>query len=243
MCISYATTLTCGKRNSSGSKPNHQFHTGNRARSHAYLRIAPNDALPPCGDDWPQGGIARGVPVLAPPLRRSLVTGAEGQPSSPASTAASAHASLTTESIELELYKLAVEMADRISARRALANTFFLTVNTGLVALLGGRSLRWYVAAAGIVFALAWWGLLQSYRKINWAKFQVINSIEPRLPFQPFSDEWHHLENTRAPRKLWPFRDLRAWLKGYHDLGTVERIVPLAFAAIYSLELIRQATS
>src|SRR4051794_34978490 len=75
---------------------------------------------------------------------------------------------------ELELYKLAVEMADRISARRALANTFFLTVNTGLAALLGGKELRWYVAVAGLVFALAWWWLLQTYRKLNRAKFEVI---------------------------------------------------------------------
>ena len=75
-------------------------------------------------------------------------------------------------SVELELYKLAVEMADRISARRALANTFFLTVNTGLAALLGGQDLRWYVAAAGIVFALAWWWLLQSYRKLNCGEVQ-----------------------------------------------------------------------
>ncbi|MBM5818188.1 MAG: hypothetical protein FJ083_16945, partial [Cyanobacteria bacterium K_Offshore_surface_m2_239] len=30
-------------------------------------------------------------------------------------------------------YKLAVEMADRVSARRMQANTFFLAVNTGLL--------------------------------------------------------------------------------------------------------------
>ena len=30
----------------------------------------------------------------------------------------------------LEQYKIYVEMADRISARRGLANTFFLTLNT-----------------------------------------------------------------------------------------------------------------
>src|SRR4051812_13581163 len=144
---------------------------------------------------------------------------------------------------ELELYKLAVEMADRISARRALANTFFLTVNTGLAALLGGKELRWYVAVAGLAFALAWWWLLQSYRKLSWAKFQVINAIEPRLPVQLFSTEWQHLQSTKAPRRLWPPSALRAWLRGYHELGTVERFVPFAFASIYIAELIRQATS
>jgi hypothetical protein len=146
------------------------------------------------------------------------------------------------DSPELRLYELAVEMADRISARRALANTFFLTVNTGLAALLGGNNLRWYVSAAGIVFAVAWWWLLQSYRQLNWAKFQVINAIEPRLPFRLFSDEWSQLESREAPLRLWPARDLWTWLNGYHELGTVERVVPLAFVAIYVAELIRQAT-
>jgi hypothetical protein len=93
------------------------------------------------------------------------------------------------------------------------------------------------------VFALAWWWLLQSYRKLNWAKFEVIKAIEPRLPLQLFSDEWRQLESAKAPPKIWPLRALWAWLKGYHELGTVERIVPLAFAAIYVAELIRQATS
>ena len=49
-----------------------------------------------------------------------------------------------------ELYMLAVEMADRISAQRGLANSFFLTVNTGVLALLGTQNVRWYPAAAGI---------------------------------------------------------------------------------------------
>jgi hypothetical protein len=35
----------------------------------------------------------------------------------------------------LELYKTAVEMADRTSARRAGANSFFLTLNTALAAI------------------------------------------------------------------------------------------------------------
>jgi hypothetical protein len=149
----------------------------------------------------------------------------------------------TDASVELELYKLAVEMADRISARRAIANSFFLTVNTGLAALLGGNQLRWYVAVAGIVFALAWWWLLQSYRKLNSAKFEVINSLEARLPRQIFSEEWEHLNSLKAPRRLWPYRALTAWINGYHELGTVERLVPIAFVAIYVAELIRQVAN
>src|SRR3954467_4119797 len=82
----------------------------------------------------------------------------------------------------LDLYKLAVEMADRMSARRGVANSFFLTVNTGLTALLGGSDLRWYVALAGIVLCVTWWALLRSYRSLNAAKFDVILAMEKSLP-------------------------------------------------------------
>jgi|SRR5262245_54468514 len=124
----------------------------------------------------------------------------------------------------LDLYKLAVEMADRISARRGVANTFFLTVNTGLAALLGGNELRWYVACAGIVLCVAWWALLKSYRDLNRAKFDVILAMEPRLPAHLFGDEWNELKRSR-----------------YRELGQVERIVPALFALVYVAEIIRQA--
>ena len=37
----------------------------------------------------------------------------------------------------LEQYKLYVEMADRISSRRQISNSFFLSINTAIVALMG----------------------------------------------------------------------------------------------------------
>ena len=37
----------------------------------------------------------------------------------------------------LEQYKICVEMADRISARRNLANVFFLTLHTAIFAAIG----------------------------------------------------------------------------------------------------------
>src|SRR3954447_24563600 len=37
----------------------------------------------------------------------------------------------------LEQYKLYVEMADRISNRRGLTNTFFLTLNTAIFTIIG----------------------------------------------------------------------------------------------------------
>lgn len=138
-----------------------------------------------------------------------------------------------------ELYKLAVEMADRISARRGVANSFFLTANTGVVALLGTQDVRWYLAAAGIVFSVTWWALLKSYRDLNSAKFEIILAMEERLPVRVYGDEWDRLR--REPVRFSVRRDrLRSWIAQYRELGRVERVVPWAFALIYLAEIVRQ---
>lgn len=136
-----------------------------------------------------------------------------------------------------DIYSLAVEMADRISARRLVANSFFATINTGLIALLGTNDFPWYVAAAGIVLSMVWWALLKSYRDLNSAKFQVINPMEERLPARIFSDEWQLLKKESPPFGLKPSQ-LRSWLAQYRELGAVERIVPWLFAAIYAINIV-----
>jgi hypothetical protein len=160
----------------------------------------------------------------------------------PDTGSAEAHGALAATELPhnyFELYKLAVEMADRISARRGIANSFFLTANTGIVAVLGSRDVRWYLTAAGIVFAAAWWALLKSYRDLNSAKFEIILAIEERLPVRVYGDEWDRLR--REPVKLSLRRDaLRSWVAQYRELGSIERIVPWVFALIYVAEIVRQ---
>jgi hypothetical protein len=135
----------------------------------------------------------------------------------------------------LELYKLAVEMADRVSARRATANAFFLTVNTALLAFVSSHSLNtlWLVALAGIALSGTWWILLKSYRDLNTAKFGVILEMEENLEASVFGDEWKRLKDRRpkeeSPREERPKR----WWEGYAELGKVERFVPLVFAVLY----------
>jgi hypothetical protein len=108
-----------------------------------------------------------------------------------------------------------------------------------MVALLGARDVRWYLAAAGVAFAVAWWALLKTYRDLNAAKFQIILVMEERLPVRVFGDEWDRLRRERVRFGL--RRDaLRAWLAQYRELGSVERIVPWVFVAIYFAETLRQ---
>lgn len=141
-----------------------------------------------------------------------------------------------TSEVFVDLYKLAVEMADRISARKLVANSFFLTLNAGLVALLGSLHFPWYVSAAGFLLAVVWWALLNSYRDLNRAKFAVINAMEKRLPAQIYTDEWAELKPTRESAR-W-YTTLWRSVRGYRELGFAERAVPLLFALFFGLAAI-----
>src|SRR5215208_410564 len=90
----------------------------------------------------------------------------------------------------LEQYKLYVQMADKISDRRQAANSFFLTVNTALIAFLGlvarpdvgsapavtaNPPLPWVlvlaVCVAGGTLCYFWYRLVRSYKDLNTGKF------------------------------------------------------------------------
>lgn len=134
----------------------------------------------------------------------------------------------------LELYKMAVEMADRVSARRSTANSFFLTVETAFVAVLSVatptlQKAPWWTALAvmlaGVILSASWWLQLRSYRDLNRAKFNVINAVEKGLPLKVFSNEWDTLQEGR----------MKGWRGRYAELGDIERIIPIVFAFLYLL--------
>ncbi len=139
-----------------------------------------------------------------------------------------------------ELYKLAVEMADRISARRTAANAFFITVQGALASLLGFAVKTFedtptnqnlgiiFFCIVGLVLSYTWAVLIKSYRDLNGAKYSVILNMEKELAVAPFGDEWDYLKKDPVSR----------WRKRYAELTSVEKIIPWTFAAIYLFVLI-----
>lgn len=136
----------------------------------------------------------------------------------------------------LDLYKLSVEMADRISGRRGQANQFHLTLQSSLLGvpavfgLIGGDDLEppmaTLLAVIGALTSITWWLQLRSYRDLNRAKFEVINKIEENyLTVKPFSDEWASLKKDPVP----------TWRTRYAELGTVERIIPIVFLCVNAI--------
>jgi len=117
----------------------------------------------------------------------------------------------------LSMYLAYVGSADSISDRRHSANSFFLTVNTALLGITGylqnaGADLLWLVAIAGMVLSYTWWRLINSYRSLNTAKFQVIHEIEQQLPFAPYDAEWEQLERGQEAKIHTPFSKVEAWV-------------------------------
>lgn len=122
----------------------------------------------------------------------------------------------------LDQYKTYVEMADRISARRGLTNTFFLTLNTLIFTAVGvfwrdrPTASTWFLIFPTIVLlgqCAAWFWILRSYRQLNSAKYAVIGALEERLPSSPYwSAEWTALGQGKDRSRYWPFTHLEQWI-------------------------------
>jgi len=122
----------------------------------------------------------------------------------------------------LDQYKLYVEMADRISARRQNANTFALSVNTALIALVGyvqaqdsmilKEGFFWPVAVAGLILNFVWYRMVRSYRDLNTAKYLVIHEIEKRLVISPYDAEWEAVGRGEDRKLYLPFTHIEIWI-------------------------------
>lgn len=118
----------------------------------------------------------------------------------------------------LEQYKLYVEMADRISQRRTSANTYFLSVNSAILAFVGYLTIgyepkyMWLLALAGCLLTLFWYNIVVSYRNLNSAKWQVVQDIEKRLPISPYDAEWEAVQRGGNPKLYRPISHIESWV-------------------------------
>ncbi len=130
-----------------------------------------------------------------------------------------------------EQYKLYVEMADRISARRALANTFFIGVHTALITAFTvllkegilARSAMGYLPFLAVwMLCYVWWRIVKSYRQLNSGKFKVVHEIEDMLPLAPYAAEWVALGEGKDENLYLPLTHVENW-------------VPVTFGLLYLL--------
>ena len=134
---------------------------------------------------------------------------------------------------KLALFELYLATAEKVSDRRAQANSWMLSVNSAIVGLYGylqadkiavGTAAKavwlWAIPAAGVIVCLAWAALLVSYRKLNRAKFEVLMQLEADLPVPPFTRE---REIYRSDKR--------------RSLSQIEILIPACFALLYAVML------
>jgi hypothetical protein len=138
------------------------------------------------------------------------------------------------QSEALEIFKLYHESIEKTADKRQSANSFFLTLNTGILAAVGFlfqkdcaseiKPLYFLLPVAGIICGVFWYKLVHSYRQLNCGKFTVLNMIEETLPLAPFKAEWVVLGSGKDNKK-------------YHQITTIEKWIPSLFIALHSLLL------
>ena len=131
----------------------------------------------------------------------------------------------------LEQYKLYVEMSDRISARRGQVNSFYISLLSGLLAVLflfgnkqtdvsiQGKLMFLLISAVGLTLCAVWLFNIRSLKRLNSAKFKVIHEIENLLPFACYDKEWEIMQQDKS------FQDLQQ--------TQIEQFIPLVLAFPY----------
>jgi hypothetical protein len=138
-----------------------------------------------------------------------------------------------SEQALVEQYKLYVEMADRISARRADTNKFYISLLTALLVILSIvvdknilSTIQGFVfiaiAILGVALCFVWIVNIRSYSQLNTGKFKVIHDMEKQLPYPCYDREWEILGKGADRRK-------------YFQLTRIEQYVPLLLAIPYLL--------
>lgn len=122
-------------------------------------------------------------------------------------------------------WKLCVEMADSVSKRRNTMNNLFATINTAIIAAISVGKWSWeslLLLIAGITLCLLWQKCIQNYKKLNSAKYQIINEIEKELTYSPFTEEWNQLVKDNQ----------------YKEETSLERILPVVFIVLYLIAIL-----
>ena len=126
----------------------------------------------------------------------------------------------------LEQYKLYVQSAENVSARRVASNRYLLTLNAALVALYGVQSANFgqgywtlLIPVIGIPVSLLWYLIIKSHADLNRIKFKVIHELEQHMPAALYKYEWHLAQEGRG--------------KTYRAVTTIERWIPILFAVLH----------
>ena len=131
----------------------------------------------------------------------------------------------------LEQYKIYVQSAENVSARRVASSRYLLTLNVALATLYGLQSEGFVhsywtilVPILGILVSWIWYQIIKSHRDLNAVKFKIIHQLEQHLPVALYINEWQLAGEGRG--------------KSYSAVTRIEQWIPLVFLALHMIFLI-----
>ena len=135
----------------------------------------------------------------------------------------------------VEQYTMFQKTSEDLVARRQDVNSFYITVNSALTAIVGivlgvvkapaNLYVVGFMCVAGIILDIAWINILTAYGTLNAAKMKVINLLEEQLPVALYDVEWRIMSDKLNNRK-------------YVSFTSSEKRIPKLFAIIYSVIII-----
>jgi hypothetical protein len=155
--------------------------------------------------------------------------------------------------LTFEEFKFFYETTDKVTDRRIALNQWNYTICSAIVVAVAVIS-GWTIAnleffAVGIViimilsimavlFCSLWIGLIRDYKKLNNAKFDVLNEMAPnvvfsseandtRVSFEPFKKEWEKLKDSEALQEVSSINIIA--LKS----SNIEYLIPKAFRVLF----------
>ena len=135
----------------------------------------------------------------------------------------------------IDQYKLFQKSSEDLVSRRQTVNSFYVSVNSAMVALMGivmgliEMPAKFYVlifmCITGIILDISWIHILDAYGTLNGAKMKVIKLMEEQLPVALYDVEWRVMSDKLNNKK-------------YVSFTSSEKRIPKLFAIVYVLIVI-----
>ena len=99
--------------------------------------------------------------------------------------------------------------------KRAFYHSGYWRLDGASTAIGGCKSIPLLIVGIGI--CIVWLLYISSFKRLNDAKFAVIDSMESQMQSRPFADEWKRLTGS----------------KKYNKQTTIEKALPMLFGIVF----------
>lgn len=129
---------------------------------------------------------------------------------------------MTQDEILFQQYKLYTEQKEQFANRSFYTNKFYLALIILLILIMFltkdysfayGLSSTLVFSIAGMALCILWWINVDSYNFIIKVKLsKVVEEIEKKLPYQPYTQEFLAIRELRKNKKAFVFADIQKLL-------------------------------